>query len=139
MQTIETGALEHPNVKIVRDYQAAMANGDFAEGAAVFDEDVVYTVPGNNLLSGIYRGPQAVMGYFGKLMEITNGTYGIGEMHWLVNENNQVALFIKNYARRGGEHLDWEELILFEFRNGKKYRIEHFQANQSAVDAFLAK
>lgn len=137
MQTIETGALEHPNVKIVRDYQAAMAKGDFAEGAAVFDADVIYTVPGNNLLSGIYQGPQAVMGYFGKLMEITNGTYGIGEMHWLVNENNQVALFIKNSADRDGKHLDWEETILFEFKNGKKYRIEHFQANQSEVDAFL--
>jgi uncharacterized protein len=137
MQSIESGALEHPNVKIIRDYQAAMAKGDFAVGATVFDANVVYTVPGNNVLSGVYKGPQAVMSYLGKLMEITRGTYGISEMHWLVNENNQVVLFIKNYADLNGKHLEWEETILFEFKNGKKYRIEHFQANQAEVDDFL--
>jgi len=137
MSTIETGALEHPNVVAVHNYQTAMAKGDYANGSKVFDPEVTYTVPGNNILSGTYKGPQEVMGYLGKLMELTQGSYGISEMHWLVNENDQVVLFIKNYADLRGEHYEWEETILFEFRNGKKYRIEHFQANQAGVDAFL--
>jgi uncharacterized protein len=138
-QTIETGALEHPNVKAVRNYQAAMAKGDFANGITVFDPQVTYTVPGNNILSGVYKGPEQVMGYLGKLMELTLGSYGISEMHWLANDKDQVILFIKNFADLRGRSYEWEETILFEFKNGKKYNIEHFQANQAGVDAFLGK
>jgi uncharacterized protein len=138
-QTIETGALEHPNVKAVRNYQAAMAKGDFANGITVFDPEVTYTVPGNNILSGIYKGPEQVMGYLGKLMELTHGSYGISEMHWLANDKEQVILFIKNFADLHGRSYEWEETILFEFKNGKKYNIEHFQANQTGVDEFLGK
>jgi ketosteroid isomerase-like protein len=137
--TIETGALEHPNVKAVRNYQAAMAKGDFANGISVFDPEVTYTVPGNNILSGIYKGPEQVMGYLGKLMELTQGSYGISEMHWLANDKDQVVLFIKNYADLRGRSYEWEETIMFEFKNGKKYNIEHFQANQAGVDEFLGK
>ncbi len=136
-QTIETGALEHPNVKAVRNYQAAMAKGDYASGVTVFDPEVTYTVPGNNILSGVYKGPEQVMGYLGKLMELTQGTYGISEMHWLTNDKDQVILFIKNSADLRGRSYEWEETILFEFKNGKKYNIEHFQSNQVGVDEFL--
>ena len=135
--TLETGALEHPNVQRIRAYQAAMARGDYEAGATVFDPDVTYTVPGHNVLSGSYKGPQQVMGYLGKLMELTRGTYGISEMHWLVNEKEQVILFIKNHANLNGRSFAWEETILFEFKNGKKYKLEHFQADQAGVDAFL--
>ena len=137
--TIETGALEHPNVKAVRAYQAAMAKGDFANGITVFDPEVTYTVPGDNVLSGVYKGPEQVMSYLGKLMELTQGSYGISEMHWLVNEKEQVVLFIKNFADLRNRYYEWEETILFEFKNGKKYNIEHFQANQAGVDDFLGK
>lgn len=135
--TIETGALTHPLVQAVRNYQAAMARGDYATGVTVFDPAVTYTVPGHNLLSGIYKGPEEVMGYLGKLMELTQGTYGISEMHWLVNDKDQVILFIKNHADRNSRSFVWEETILFEFRNGKKHNLEHFQADQAGVDSFL--
>lgn len=135
--TVETGALEHPNVKLIRAYQAAMARGDYQAGATVFDPEVTYTVPGNNQLSGVYKGPDAVMGYLGKLMTLTQGSYGISAMHWLVNEKDQVVLFIKNHATLNGRSFAWEETILFEFKNGKKYNLEHFQADQAGVDAFL--
>ncbi|GAB2563678.1 nuclear transport factor 2 family protein [Spirosoma areae] len=135
--TLETGALEHPNVQRIRAYQAAMARGDYEAGATVFDPEVTYTVPGHNALSGVYQGPAEVMGYLGRLMELTQGTYSIREMHWLVNEKEEVILFIKNQADRNNRSFVWEETILFQFKNGKKFNLEHFQADQAGVDAFL--
>ena len=44
------------------------------EPFVVFAPGVVYAVPGSNPLSGTYRGPDEVMGYFGRLMETTAGT-----------------------------------------------------------------
>ena len=132
----ESGALSHPNVQRVRNYQAAMARGDRAAALTVFEPEVRYHVPGGNRLSGEYIGPDAVMGYFGKLMELTVGTYRISEMRWLASGEN-ILLATRNEAQIGEKSLTWDEAILFEFHDGKKRRIELFQAEQAAVDAFF--
>ena len=132
-----TGAITHPLVQAIMAYQQAMATGDFASGRAIFRDDVSYVVPGANLFSGTYRGPDDVMGYFGRLMEATGGSYAITAMQWLVC-GDKVLLETRNSATRAGNALDWDEAILFEFVDGKKARIEMFQADQAAVDAFFA-
>jgi uncharacterized protein len=138
MTTIMRGATNHPLVQRIMSYQAAMAQQDFAEGAKIFAPDVVYVVPGNNPLSGRYDGPEAVMGYFGRLMEVTRGTYAISDMLWLTC-NDRVTLSTVNTATIGDKTLTWDEAIVFEFVNGLKQRIDLYQADQSAVDAFFGR
>jgi uncharacterized protein len=138
MTTTMRGATDHPLVQKIMAYQAAMAQQDFAEGATIFAPDVVYIVPGNNPLSGRYEGPDAVMGYFGRLMAVTDGTYEISDMLWLIC-NNRVALSTQNKATIGGKSLVWDEAIVFEFVDGLKQRIDLFQADQKAVDMFFSK
>jgi uncharacterized protein len=135
-QPTMTGAVQHPLVQKILNYQLAMARGDIESGRTVFDPDVEYTVPGNNALSGTTRGPDLVMGYFGKLMQATAGTYEITKMNWLVS-GTKVLLETVNHAKVNGKELTWDEAILFEFRNGLKWRIEMFQADQAGVDAFF--
>jgi uncharacterized protein len=137
MTTTQRGAVNHPLVQKIMTYQAAMARQDFASGATIFAPDVLYVVPGNNPLSGRYDGPDAVMGYFGRLMEVTAGTYDISDMLWLVS-NDRVTLSTRNHATIGGQTLDWDEAIVFEFVAGLKKRIDLFQANQDAVDTFFS-
>jgi ketosteroid isomerase-like protein len=133
----ESGALENQYVRAIRDYQAAMARGDTANAIKVFAPDVTYTVPGHNRLSRNYQGPEQVMGYFQRLMELTNGSYHITQMIWLVNDNEQVVLETVNVAEIANHTLTWNEAILFTFKNGKKQSITLFQADQQAVDAFF--
>ena len=136
MATIMRGATDHPLVQRIMQYQAAMANQDFAAGATIFAPDVVYVVPGSNPLSGTYQGPAAVMGYFGRLMAATHGTYEISEMLWLTC-NDRVTLSTVNTASIGANSLTWHEAIVFEFVDGVKKRIDLFQADQAAVDGFF--
>jgi uncharacterized protein len=136
-QPTMNGALAHPLVQKIMDYQLAMARGDVAAGRQVFHDDVHYLVPGANLFSGNYRGPDEVMGYFGRLMAATDGSYEITAMRWLVC-GDKVILETQNTASRRGRQLQWDEAILFEFRDGRKSKIEMFQADQAAVDVFLA-
>ena len=132
----QSGALDDPKVMAIIVYQAAMARGDFAEGSKIFDPSVTYHVSGDNQLSGDYVGPQAVMGYFGRLMELTSGTYSISRMNWMVSDIG-VALETVNHAERAGRSLQWNEVIIFQFENGKKKRIDLYSGNQIAVDAFF--
>jgi uncharacterized protein len=138
MTTTMRGATDNPLVQRIMAYQAAMARQDFTEGATIFAPNVVYIVPGNNILSGRYEGPDAVMGYFGRLMEITAGTYEISDMLWLTCDN-RVALSTENKATIGDQSLVWAEAIVFEFIDGLKQRIDLFQADQRAVDLFFPK
>jgi ketosteroid isomerase-like protein len=130
-----TGALQHPLVQKIIAYQIGMASGD-PDASSVFAPDVVYVVPGANALSGVHHGPDAVMGYFGQLMRRSGGTYRIDAMHWLVC-GDKVLLETRNAATVEGRSLTWDEALLFEFRDGRKQRIEMFQADQVAVDVLF--
>lgn len=132
------GAVEHPLVQAIMAYQAAMARQDIEEGRKIFAPDVVYTVPGANALSGRYVGPDAVMGYFGRLMQLTQGSYAISDMLWLAC-GDQITLVTQNQASIGARALAWEEAIVFTFESGRKKRIDLFQAEQAAVDAFFGR
>jgi uncharacterized protein len=130
------GAISHPRVQLIMNYQVALARGDREEAKRVFHPDVRYSVPGNNSLSGEYTGGDAVMGYLGTLMEISQGSFSISDMTWLV-AGDDVALATRNHATLNGTSLSWDELIFFEFRDGLKWRIRLLQADQSAVDTFF--
>ena len=130
-----TGAVQHPLVQKIIAYQQGMATGA-PDAAAVFAPDVIYVVPGANALSGTHQGPAAVMGYFGELMQRSAGSYRIDAMHWLVC-GDKVILETRNAATVDGRSLVWDEALLFEFRDGRKQRIEMFQADQAAVDVLF--
>lgn len=138
MEPIITGAVSHPLVQKIIAYQMAMARQDMAAARAAFAPNVRYTVPGSNPMSGYYEGPDAVMGYFGRLMEMTRGTYRISQMLWLVCLD-QVTLVTKNHATIQASDLDWDEAIVFVFEDGRKARIDLFQADQASVDRFFSR
>jgi len=131
-----TGALDDPKVQAIMAYQANVATGNIDAARTVFDPEVVYTVPGRSQLAGTYTGPDAVMGYFGRLMELTNGTYTIPAMHWMVSDDH-VSLFTTNTAERNGHAFTWTETIVFEFRGGRKSRIDLLSGDQYGVDQFF--
>ncbi len=99
--------------------------------------DVTYAVPGRSLLAGTYSGPDEVMGYFGRLFELTNGTYSISAMHWTASPE-RIGLQTRNHATRNGATLTWDELIVFTFVEGRKKRIDHFAGDQYGVDELFS-
>ena len=130
------GAVDHPLARKVMAYQQAMATGDVAAARTVFQPDVVYVVPGANVMSGRYEGPDAVMGYLGRLMALTQGSYAIPVMTWLAC-GDDLLLETRNTAQIGDRSLTWDEAILFRFKDGLKAEIVLFQADQAAVDGFF--
>lgn len=78
------------------------------------------------------------MGYFGRLMQLTQGSYAISDMLWLAC-GDQITLVTQNQASIGARALAWEEAIVFTFESGRKKRIDLFQAEQAAVDAFFGR
>jgi uncharacterized protein len=131
-----TGAIDDPKVQVIMAYQMNVATGNIDAARTVFHPDVVYVVPGKSQLAGTYVGPDAVMGYFGQLMTLTQGTYDISTMHWMVSDDH-VSLFTTNHANKDGQALTWSETIVFAFKDGRKTRIDLLSGDQYGVDEFF--
>lgn len=58
--------------------------------------------PGNNLLTGTYRGKEEVFGFFGKLMELTDGTWHL-DLHDIVGNDDHVVVLARYKAQREGK------------------------------------
>jgi uncharacterized protein len=109
---------EHPNVARIRDGYAAFATGDFAVLTDLFAEDVVWHVDGRSQLAGEYRGRDAVFAFFGKLMEVTEGTFRVDVHAVLADDEHGVALTFVS-ASRDGRSLTDQAAHVFHMRDGK--------------------
>jgi ketosteroid isomerase-like protein len=67
--------MAHPNEELLRQAFDAFAKGDVDTLRAQMDQDAVWHTPGRNLISGDYRGVEAILGFFAKIAELTGGTF----------------------------------------------------------------
>jgi uncharacterized protein len=131
-----SGNVQDPRVQAIMAYQLNVARGDLAAARTIFDPQVEYHVSGRNRLAGDYHGPDEVMGYFARLGELTGGSYGISRMRWLTSPD-RVALLTRNHATCEGRSLSWDEVIVFQFQDGRKRRIDLYSGDQYGVDALF--
>ena len=93
---------EHPNVARIRDGYAAFAKGDFAVLNDLFAEDLLWHIGGRSQLTKDYRGRDEVYGFFGRLMELTEGSFHLDLHAVFADDEHGVALVVAS-ASRGGK------------------------------------
>jgi uncharacterized protein len=128
---------EHPNVARIRDGYAAFAKGDFAVLNDLFAEDLVWHVGGRNQLTKDYRGRDEVYGFFGKLMELTGGTFHLDVHAVLADDEHGVALVVST-ASRGGKSVTTNEAHVFHLRDGRVTEFWDASTDQAAFDDLMA-
>jgi len=129
--------LTDPKTIKIQAYLEAAKRQDVPAMLALFADDLVYRVPGNNPLSGVTQGKSAAIDYFGRLLKITGGTYGITSIvDWLVS-GDRVALVATEAMSRGGRSVAWTRIILFTFRDGLVSEVALFDDKQSEIDGLL--
>lgn len=96
---------EHPQVARRRAYLEAFSRGEFDAVRDYFAEDVVWHVAGNHPLSGDYRGRDALLAYFTKVRELTDGTLTL-EPTGILGNDDHVATFLRVHGRRGERELN---------------------------------
>src|SRR5262249_13079706 len=65
------------NDRVIRAGYDAFARGDLAAVADVFREDAVWHAQALGVLSGDHVGWPAIAGFFGRTMELTNGSFSV--------------------------------------------------------------
>ena len=127
---------EHPNVARLKDGYAAFAKGDFAVLNDLFAEDLLWHEGGRNQLSGEYRGRDAVYGLFGKLMEVTEGSFHL-DLHAAFADDEHGVVLVSTTASRGGRSVTTNDVHVFHLRDGKVVEFWDSSTDQYAIDELI--
>jgi ketosteroid isomerase-like protein len=127
---------EHQNVERLRKGFAAFDSGDIPAVLELFSPDIVWNVPGDNPIAGTYKGHDEVMGFFGKLMEETGGSFKIEIEDILANDRHGVAI-VRQRAERNGKRIDMSVVQVFSVNeDGKVTEFSGYPEDSAAVDDF---
>jgi ketosteroid isomerase-like protein len=132
-----TTAPDDKYMTLVRRGYAAFNTGDMDTLRQILAHDVAQHVPGNSQIAGAYKGIDAVLGYYGKLAELTDGTfraeligvYGDGQGH--VTATHQIS------ATRGDVTRVSRGAILFTFLGDRATDLLELREDLTGDDAFF--
>ena len=125
---------EHPHVAQLREGYEAFGKGDIAALDELFAEDIRWHEPGRNQLAGTYESRAAVYEFFGRLMEVTEGSLHIERRTILADDDPAVAL-VDIPARRGEQSFAVTNAHVFRFAGDRVVEFWEMSGDQHAVDA----
>ena len=128
--------MAHPNEDLLRRGYEAFASGDIDTVLALFDPDIAWHVGGSNQTAGDYHGHQEVLGFLGKMVELSGGTFRLDVHDIVANDRHGVAL-VTARGEKDGQQLEVREANIWHLADGKATEFWAFAEDQGAVDKFF--
>jgi uncharacterized protein len=129
--------MANSNEDLLRRGYEAFGSGDLDTVLSIFDPDIVWHSGGANQTTGDYRGHQEVMGFFGKIMELSGGTFRL-EIHDILANDKHGVVLLTAHGERDGQTLAVRESNIWHLADGKATEFWVFAEDQPAVDRFFA-
>jgi uncharacterized protein len=126
----------HPNGEMIRRGYEAFAKGDMDTIAELFTDDIVWHGEGTSVLSGDFVGKAAVFGTFGKLQEVTEGTFR-QEIHAILADDEHVVV-LTDYSHQKPKSYSGHQVFVWHVRDGKATECWAIPVDQEAASAALA-
>ena len=128
--------MAHPNEELVQQGYKAFGEGDMDTLRAMYAPDAVHSATGNNPLSGEYKGVDDILGYYGKLFELSEGTFAAVLKSTKAVGDDTVVATHRDSGKRGDKTLDQDETLTFTIADGKFTHLVEDHSDQAAYDAF---
>jgi len=102
----------------------------------LYAPDAVHSATGNGPLAGEYKGIEDILGYYGKLFELSGGTFKAELKSATAEGDDTVVAIHRGQGQRDGKTLDQDETLTFTIADGKVTRLVESHSDQAAYDAF---
>jgi uncharacterized protein len=126
------------NEDTVRRGYDAFGKGDMDTLRSIVTPDVVQSVPGKSPIAGEHKGVDNVLGYYGRLFELSGGTLKAQLESTTAKGDDKVDAVHRLSAQRGGKSYDEEETLHFTFAGGKISRLDEEHPDLAKFDSFWA-
>ena len=107
------------NVAVMQRAYDAFNRADLDTLVEIFDESIVWHLPGKSKYADDYQGRDATLAYFGQLGQETEGTFRAELQTLLADDEDRVVGIQRSTGDRGGKHLDVLDCIVFQLRDGR--------------------
>jgi ketosteroid isomerase-like protein len=136
-QTANEAPADDKYMTIVRRGYEAFNSGDFDTLRSIMARDVVQHVPGSSRLAGAYKGIDAVLGYYGKLAELTDGQFRADLINVFGDGQGHVTALHQTTATRDGVTRVSRGAILFTFLGDRATDLLEMHEDLPGDDAFF--
>jgi ketosteroid isomerase-like protein len=107
------------NVAIMRRGYEAFNTGDLETLTELFDEGMVWHLPGKSSFADDYQGRDATLAYFAQLGQQTGGTFRADLQELIGDDEDRVIGIQRSTGDRNGKHLDVGNCIVFQLKDGR--------------------
>ena len=128
-------ATETQNIAIVRRGYEAFAKGDIQTLKTLFATNAVWHSIATGILPGNYRGAQAILEFFGRLAQETNGTVR-AELQTLAASGDHVFALHRNTGERKGKTVDTKSVLVFKVEKDLLTEVAEFPFDHPASVRF---
>ncbi|WP_419828178.1 nuclear transport factor 2 family protein [Sphingomonas sp.] len=121
--------------QIAKDFHAALVGGNWRAMRQLFKDDATWTLPGDNAISGIAVGGDAVVER-ARLI----ASYGLSfQLENILLSRDNMALALHNTGERDGVQLDEHLATVCRLRDGCIAEIETFLSDVPGMNRFFAR
>jgi ketosteroid isomerase-like protein len=125
-------------IRNVQQFLDECFHGAVAAAAAHLEPNVVYRVPGEHKLAGVFEGPDAVVAHLGALLEITHNSIDVFKWEdWLVGDSHIAALAHIRLQKPGVVLVSKFIFLCVLSKSGKIAEVEVYFSDPRSVDRFL--
>jgi uncharacterized protein len=125
------------NEEVVRRIFEAFARKEGFALRGLFAEDAVWTVPGNGVMAGVFRGRDEIFRFLARLPKETDGTYG-SELRDVLASDERAAALYRARGTRHGRTLELDQLLLFRIEDGLVREVLALPSDPAAFEEFWA-
>jgi ketosteroid isomerase-like protein len=124
------------DAELVRHGYEAFIAGDMEWMNEHLHENIVWHLPGNNMLSGDYHGREAVLAFFAKSVQIALPEFDIHDI--VASEDHVVALLNIAWRRNDtGATLEDKNVQIFHVSNGQAIEVWTMREDPATFDQFV--
>src|SRR5689334_14631013 len=110
---------KHPDITLIRKGYDAFNRADVATLSEILASDVEQHMVGDNQVSGDYKGRDNVLGFYGRLAELTGGTYGVDIESVFTDGRGKVVVVHGQRGERDGRTIRARQALIFTVAGGK--------------------
>jgi ketosteroid isomerase-like protein len=126
---------EHANVELVRDAYDAFVKGDMEAVGKAFADDIVVHDQGRSPFAGDYVSKDEVFRLFGRLAEMTAGTFH-QEIDDIIGNDTKVVVLGTERAERNGRQMSSPSALVWRIEDGKIVEAWSYYTDQYTRDEF---
>jgi carboxylesterase len=122
--------------RLADEYFGALKTQQYETLIRLFASDVLWHQPGTSDIAGEHAGRSALVQFFSRLMELSDGTLAFEEVGPVAVTDRLAAAPIRFSARRLGRTLNGSATMVIRGSEGRVAEVWHLAADNAVADAF---